>query len=98
MPRYEKWLTGASPETPTDRVARRALRMRLRAVAHYLDKSVGGDDEAEHVHQIRVWSRRASAALRLFSPAVPKGAKNRVKKTLRRLRRRAGAIRDCDVY
>jgi hypothetical protein len=59
MPRFEKWLIGVAASAPADHVARRALTVRLRAVRHYLQMALGGPDEAEAVHQLRIWTRRA---------------------------------------
>src|SRR5438034_11628632 len=98
MPRFQKWLIGVEPDAPADDVARGALAERLLAVSHFLDKSIGGSDEAEAIHQLRVWTRRASAALKLFEPALPNSQRKRVKKLLRKLRRTAGDIRDCDIH
>lgn len=98
MPRFEKWLTTATPDTPADSVARAALAERLLAVQHFLERSVGSPDEPEAIHQLRVWTRRASAALKLFEPALPASRQRRMKKLLRKLRRAAGAVRDCDLH
>jgi len=98
MPRFDKWLIGVAPMTPVDRVARKALVTRLRAVEHYLEAAIGGDDEAEAIHQLRIWTRRTAAALRLFAPALLAKPARRLRKTLRRLRRAAGLVRDCDVH
>jgi len=98
MPRFDKWLTGVTGDAPVDRVARAALATRLDAVKHFLGQTAGRHPEAEDVHQLRIWTRRAAAALRLFTPALPKSPKKWLKKTLRKLRRLAGAVRDCDVY
>jgi len=98
MPRFEKWLTSATPDAPADSVARIALAERLVAVRHFLDHALSGADEAEEVHQLRVWTRRASAALKLFQPALPPSRARRMKKWLRKLRRAAGDIRDCDIH
>jgi CHAD domain-containing protein len=98
MPRYEKWLAGARPEQPADEVARAAIAERLLAVGHYLDKAIGSSDEAEAIHQLRVWTRRAAASLKLFEPALPKTPRKRMQKKLRKLRHAGGAVRDCDVY
>jgi CHAD domain-containing protein len=97
MPRFEKWLTTATAQTPADQVARAALTERLLAVSHYLDHALGGQDEAESVHQLRVWTRRATAALKLFEPALPKLRRKQIKKVLRKFRRAAGKLRDCDI-
>src|SRR5689334_7523064 len=98
MPRFEKWLTATTPDAPADSVARIALAERLVAVRHFLDNALGGSDEAEQIHQLRVWTRRASAALKLFDPALPRSQAKRMKKLLRKLRRTAGDIRDCDIH
>lgn len=98
MPRFEKWLTTATADSPADSVARAALAERLLAVCHFLDRALGGAEEAEGIHQLRVWTRRASAALKLFEPAVPDSQRKRMKKSLRKLRRTAGRIRDCDIH
>jgi CHAD domain-containing protein len=97
MPRFEKWLHAATPNAPSDEIARSALNERLLAVAHYLKKAVGTKSEAEAIHQLRVWTRRAGAALDLFEPGVPKKAGKRTRKTLHKLRQAAGDARDCDV-
>src|SRR5581483_3016666 len=98
MPRFEKWLTSATPDAPADSVARMALAERLVAVRHFLEHALDGADEAEEIHQLRVWTRRASAALKLFDPALPGAHARRMKKVLRKLRRTAGEIRDCDIH
>lgn len=98
MPRFEKWLVNVAPETPVDRVARKALALRLRAVAWYLDAAIADEDQAESIHQLRIWTRRAAAALRLFAPTLFEKPAKQLKKTLRKLRRAAGAVRDCDVH
>jgi CHAD domain-containing protein len=94
MPRFEKFLP--SKETaPVDRVARRALKLRLRAVAWFLERTEVG--EPENVHQLRIWTRRSAAALDLFAPCLPDRRRRKMKKELRKLRRCAGRVRDCDV-
>src|SRR5439155_11228755 len=98
MPRFEKWLTTATADAPADSVARAALAERLLAVRHFLDHALGGSEEAEGIHQLRVWTRRASAALKLFEPAIPDSQRKRMKKMLRKLRQTAGVIRDCDIH
>src|SRR2546421_8231175 len=98
MPRSKNGLPAATPDAPADSVARIAWAERLVAAPHFLDNALGGSDEAEHVHQLRVWTRRASAALKLFEPALPGSKARRMKKLLRKLRRTAGDIRDCDIH
>lgn len=98
MPRYEKWLSGVSNSAATDQVAKIAIAERLAAVAHFLDKSIGSSDEREAIHQLRVWTRRAATALKLFAPTLPNDQRKRMRKSLRKLRRAGGAVRDCDIH
>jgi CHAD domain-containing protein len=101
MARFEKWLTAVGPDAPVSRAARKALALRLRAVEHYLGQAaqVSGDaaEDAEAVHQLRIWTRRAAAALRLFDPVLPRRRAKWLRQSLRRNRRIAGEARDCDV-
>jgi CHAD domain-containing protein len=98
MPRFQKWLIVSDRDAPADEVARAALAERLLAVSHFLGRSIGDADETEAIHQLRVWTRRAAAALKLFEPAVPGSQCKWMKKALRKMRRTAGAVRDCDVH
>jgi CHAD domain-containing protein len=101
MPRLEKWLTSVSPDAPVARAARKALAVRLAAVEHFLKQAgqVSGqaDDDAEAVHQLRIWTRRATAALRLFDEVLPRRSAKWLKRKLRSIRHTAGEARDCDV-
>ena len=100
MPRLEKWLTDVSPDDPVPRAARKALKVRFKAVEHYLKVaglSSGKKDSAEAVHQLRIWTRRCSAALRLFGAVLPRRTAKWLKRKLRKVRRTAGEARDCDV-
>jgi CHAD domain-containing protein len=97
MPRYEKWLHTVAATAPSDEVARTALAERLLAVSFYLKQAIGGDDEPEAIHQLRVWTRRAAAALDLFELGLPRQQRERMLKTLHKLRHVAGKVRDCDL-
>jgi CHAD domain-containing protein len=97
MPRYEKWLSSAAADAPADEVARSAVAERLLAVSFFLKKAIGGDDEAEVIHQLRVWTRRAATALSFFEPGLPRRGRERMLKMLHELRHVAGQVRDCDV-
>jgi CHAD domain-containing protein len=52
----------------------------------------------EPVHQLRVGSRRASAALELFCSCLPEKTFKMTGKRLKNLRRAAGEVRDWDVF
>ena len=98
MTRPGKWIEQAGPETPTGAVAERALRERLREVRHYLPRAAGKPDSAEEaVHQLRIWTRRATAALDTFAGLLSKKRTARLRSKLKRIRRAAGTARDADV-
>jgi CHAD domain-containing protein len=94
-----KWIDGLSSKMPVAKAARKVLPTRLAAVAHCLQlaKSSAADD-IEHVHQLRVASRRAAAALKLFDDCLTAKHHRNLKKLLRNCRRSAGAARDWDVF
>src|SRR5262245_48894926 len=94
-----KWIPDLTPETPLVEAARRALALRLQVVADHLPKAVAAaEEDVEHVHQLRVATRRADAALRLFHLCLPRKVYRRARKRLRKIRRAAGAARDWDVF
>ena len=97
MPRFDKWLAEINPDDLVHRVGRKAIRVRLAAVVHFLEEAADKSDRAEAIHQLRIWTRRAAAALRLFEPIVPSTAGKKMKKRLRKIRAAAGQERDCDV-
>lgn len=92
----EKWLTDLGPATALPRAARRALTVRLGDAASALD-AIGRAPRPEAVHALRVATRRADAALRIFGDLLPRRRGAWIRKALRRLRRAAGAVRDIDV-
>lgn len=56
-----------------------------------------GQQDPEHVHQLRVASRRATAVLQLFSDHLPRGKTKKVLRQLDDVRKSAGPARDADV-
>jgi CHAD domain-containing protein len=98
MIRHSKWLPHDVAEEPLTDVARMALAARLAAVWHHFSPAVlQGEHDAEHVHQLRVATRRATAALKLFDDLLPKRRVRRFETQLQQIRRAAGAARDLDV-
>jgi CHAD domain-containing protein len=95
----EKWITTLSLDTPAADAARQVLTARLAAVRSRLAPAVerAGED-VEHVHQLRVASRRAAAALRTFADCLPEEPYRSARKLLRNVRRAAGDARDWDVF
>jgi CHAD domain-containing protein len=96
--RKGKWIGGTSAEQPVSAAARRALEVRLAVVWHYLPLAAKrASEDVEHVHQLRVASRRAVAAVEIFRDLLPKRRARWLRKRLKEIRRTAGAARDDDV-
>lgn len=96
--RKSKWIEVRSPQEPVETVARRALDVRLRLVWHYLHlAATKADEDVEHVHQLRVSTRRAVATMETFSNLLPPKRALWMEKQLKRVRQAAGDARDLDV-
>ncbi len=94
-----KWIGGLEPSMPLADAVRRVLDVRLAAVERLLPlASDRADEDVEHVHQLRVATRRADAALRIFGSSLPRKRLAKARSRLKRLRRAAGAARECDVH
>jgi len=94
----DKWVQDLHREDPTSAAAAHTLRSRLGAVRHYLPLAAReAEEDVEYVHQLRVWTRRATAALRLYEEWLPRRRFAWMKKQLKRIRRAANEARDCDV-
>jgi CHAD domain-containing protein len=93
-----KWIDDVRSEQPVSELARRALDLRLSSAWHYLPLAAQlASEEIEHVHQLRVSTRRAAATVRLFRDLLPKRRRRWLAKQLRRIRRAAAEARDFDV-
>ena len=98
MPASIKWIEGLGSETSVEDAARRSLQPRLSAVSHLLPMAAHlASHDVEHVHQLRVATRRATAALKLYGDCVPRKQFRWFKNRLRKIRRAAGDARDLDV-
>ncbi len=94
-----KWINDLKPDTPLAEAARHVLFVRLQVVKDYLPRAaLEADDDSEYVHQLRVGTRRADAALRIFAGCLPKKVYRKARRRLKELRRAAGAARDWDVF
>jgi CHAD domain-containing protein len=94
-----KWISDLSGATPVADAARRVLAVRLEVVRDFLPQArFHADEDPEHVHQLRVGTRRTGAALDIFSLCLPDKAYRQTRKHLRRIRRAAGRARDWDVF
>ena len=94
-----KWLDGLTGDVPVEEAARVALTVRFGVVRGLVPLAAErAFDDVEHVHQLRVGTRRAGAALTLLGDCLPKKLRKRAKSCLRSLRRAAGDARDWDVF
>ena len=99
MARMDKWIAGVLPDDRTSDVAGRTLRSRLAAVRHYLPLAAEKPDEdIEYVHELRVATRRTTAAMRLYADLLPRRRIARMEKRLKQIRQAAGDARDYDVF
>jgi CHAD domain-containing protein len=93
-----KWLAGIDPDASVSDAARLSLEARLTAVAHHLPLAAyHAQPNPEHVHRLRVSTRRAEAALELYCDWLPRKRARWIKKRLKKIRRAAGEARDLDV-
>lgn len=98
MGKSKKWAKRCQATTPVTMIAKDSIDDRLEAVLQFAPLAAKqASKDVEHVHQLRVCVRRASAALKLYAPVLSKKRKRKVKKQLRALRRAAGPARDLDV-
>src|SRR5215212_9146615 len=93
-----KWIDGIGPETTVADAARRSLEPRLAVIAHSLPLAAHfAEHDIVHVHRLRVATRRAAAALKLYCDWLPRKSARWIKKRLRKIRRAASEARDLDV-
>jgi CHAD domain-containing protein len=94
-----KWISDLSELTPVVDAARRVLAVRLEVVRDALPLArFHSEDDPEHVHQLRVGTRRAGAALDIFRLCLPAKVYRQARKRLKSIRRAAGHARDWDVF
>ena len=94
-----KWLHGLRPDMPIVAAARHGLLARISPVRDHLSMAVKkADEDPEYVHQLRVSTRRAGAAVRIFATCLPGKVFKEIRRKLRNVRRAAGAARDWDVF
>jgi CHAD domain-containing protein len=99
MPNRNKWVRQIHCDDSVVTAARVTLKMRLAIVTHFLELAAHRADETpEHVHQLRVSTRRSLAALRMYEAVLPKKEAKWLRKRLSRIRKAAGEARDLDVF
>lgn len=98
MTANSKWITIESLDEPVTRVARRAIKARLRWMwSRFPLAAESADEDIEHVHQLRVATRRAHAAMETFAAYLPPRRAEWFDRQLKRIRHAAAEARDLDV-
>ena len=98
MAQFETWMEGISPEHSVRQTADASLRSRLSAVRYYLPLAAKhAAENVEHVHRLRVATRRALAAIEVYRKMVPTKHRRWLRRELRTMRQVAGEARDMDV-
>lgn len=97
MARFPSWIEGIGADAPVCDAAEHSLRTRIEAVEHYLRKAARRSHDDEHIHRLRVWTRRSLAVLDLYTDQLPKKDRRWFARTLRKVRHAAGRARDLDV-
>lgn len=94
-----KWISDLTPDTAVPDAAHRVFSVRLEVVRDQLGFALKEPEkDAEYVHQLRVGTRRARAALDIFACCLDEKDFRKARKFLRRLRQAAGNARDWDVF
>lgn len=93
-----KWIEGLTPELKLADAAERVFQARLDAVENQWRAALESVDDPEAVHQMRVTTRRARAAVQVFGDLLPKRIESALSRLLRQLRRAASGARDWDVF
>lgn len=83
---------------PVSSLAKLVVERRLAKVVRLLPRAAKHPERnVEYVHDLRVAARRATAALEMFAPCVPRLERDTMTAQLRRIRRSGGPARDLDV-
>ncbi|MBL0921261.1 MAG: CHAD domain-containing protein [Phycisphaerales bacterium] len=93
-----KWVQGVTADAPLRDAAGAIVRARLDAVADRMGAARADPANADAVHQLRVATRRAGAALEALGEAFHPRALRKTRRRLKGVRRAAGAARDIDVH
>jgi CHAD domain-containing protein len=96
--RFAKWAECATANRTVGQVAHCILAARWQAVWHWLTLAAQeSEEDAEYVHQLRVATRRAAQALRMFADLLPDALVVHLRDQLRRIRQAANEARNWDV-
>ena len=93
-----KWIDDVACDMSVYEAAGRSLQSALAMVVHYFPMAIEDTGEnTEHIHQLRVSTRRAITALKLYADVLPARQVKWFRRRLSKVRREAGKARDLDV-
>lgn len=93
-----KWIEDVGPQGRTSGAAKATLAVRFEAVERLLPlAALHFEQDVEFVHQLRVATRRAEAAIEFYADLLPVRRRRWLLRQLGHIRRAAGEARDCDV-
>lgn len=97
-PINQKWILCEAIDQPASDFVLQVLKNRFGTVLHFLPLAAKSHAESTHyVHQLRVSSRRAVAAIQLFRDFLPVQKAKRLLKDLKSIRKSANDARNDDV-
>ncbi len=99
MASLDIWMTGLPADATVSDAARLSVSARTAEVVVLVPLAAHQAwSDIEHVHQLRVATRRADAVLRVYKKVFPERHADRVAGLLRAVRNAAGPARDLDVF
>jgi CHAD domain-containing protein len=97
--RSGKWIRGIDGSTPLLEAATTIIEARMRPIVELLPLAHKSyREDVEYIHQLRVSTRRADAALKSFRDCFRKKRFKKARERLREIRRAAGGARTADVH
>lgn len=94
----DKWVQAISPQESAQDAVSYSLRNRIATLQHFFPRAAISEVEShEDVHQLRVATRRVSAVLDLYAKLLPTKPTKLLHRSLRKIQRVAGTVRDLDV-
>src|SRR5262245_49619030 len=95
----EKDRSNCTPQSSLGDAAGEVLGEKFRVLGRLLSRMDSeGPDDQRRVHQLRVATRRGSAALGIFEPGLKRRTLKKARAQLREIRRIASDARQCDVH
>ncbi len=93
-----RWITGLSAEMSLHDALELIFRQRCQGVLYYLPRAADrAGENSDHVHRLRVASRRLAAVLDVLAEGFPEAPRQDLLAIVGKIRRTCGEARDLDV-